>query len=149
MAIFYSFLLLMDGWSRLSMKWKRLSKRMDVPTGLTPHQSLKMYAIIIIEQLKLDPEGHLEVVALLENEERKQRGTFLHTAPEVAPIRAMTTIPKEALPPGKSFQGKGTKQWTSMIHKHQLLAGQQWKVVDEIEKPTEEDEPYQGGRLFF
>lgn len=61
----------------------------------------------------------------------------------------MTTIPKEALPTGKSFQGKGTKQWTSMIHKHQLLAGQQWKVVDEIEKPTEEDEPYQGGRLFF
>lgn len=149
MEIFSSFLRLMDGWSRLTKKLERFSKRINVLTGLTPRQSLPMYAIILIEQLKLDPQGHLEVIALLESEERKQRGTFLFTAPEVAPIRAKTTIPQEALPPGKSFQGKSTAQWTTMINQHQLFTGQQWKVVDEIEEPKEEDGPYKGGRLFF
>lgn len=149
MEIFYSFLRIMDGWSRLSMKLKKLSERINVLTGLSHPQSLQMYTIILIERMKLTPEADLEVTALLENEQREQRGTFLFTAPEVAPVRATTIIRKEALPHGKSFNGKGTKEWTSLIHQHQLLAGQQWKVIDEIEKPAEEDKPNQGGRLFF
>lgn len=149
MGIYSSFLRFMGGWFQLTTRFQKYLERMDVPTGPILLRSRKMYSIIIIEQLKLTPKGDLAVVALLENEERDQKGTFLFTAPAVAPIRAKSVIYKETLPPGVSFQGKGTREWKQLIDDHQLFIHQQWTVVDEIEQPREKDDPQSGGRLFF
>ncbi len=108
-----------------------------------------MHAIILVEQYKLNNNGDLEVTAILENESRESRGTYLFRAPEVAPIRATATIPHQALPPGVSFQGKGTQEWTELIDNYQLFLHQDWKPLDPTEPDEKKDEPRKGGRLFF
>ena len=108
-----------------------------------------MHAIILVEQYKLNNNGDLEVTAILENEQRDSRGTYLFQAPEVAPIRAKATIYKQTLPPGVSFQGKGTREWTEMIDRYQLFLNQDWKPLDSSGPDEKKDTPRKGGRLFF
>jgi hypothetical protein len=107
-----------------------------------------MHSIVLIESLKLQSDGHLHVIAILENERRDMRGTYLFTSPEVAPIRATTTIPSEALPPDKTFSGKSTTELANMIDRHQLVLHQEWKALDAEEAEPQRDD-YPGGRLFF
>ena len=87
-----------------------------------------MHTIILVEQYKLNNNGDLEVTAILENEQRDEKGTYLFRAPGVAPIRAKATIYRQTLPPGVSFQGKGTKEWTEMIDRYQLFLHQEMSV---------------------
>jgi hypothetical protein len=108
-----------------------------------------VHTIILVEQYKLNTNGDLEVTAILENEQRESKGTYLFRAPEVAPIRAKATIYKQTLPPGVSFQGKGTRELTEMIDRYQLFLNQDWKPLDSSGPDEKKDTPRKGGRLFF
>lgn len=108
-----------------------------------------MHTIILVEQYYLNNKGDLEVTAILENEQRDEKGTYLFRAPGVAPIRAKATIYKQTLPPGVSFQGKGAKEWTEMIDRYQLFLHQDWQPIDPAEPDEKKDKPRKGGRLFF
>jgi len=148
METFSSILQIMDGWSWVMKKFRMLFTRTNAPTGPTHRLLPPMHSIVIIEQLKLRSDGHLDVTAILENESRHKKGTYIFTPPDYAPIRAKTTIPSEALPPGKTFSGKSTTELANMIDRHQLFLHQQWKALDPEEAEPQRDD-YPGGRLFF
>lgn len=150
METFSSILRIMDGLSRAMKRFKMLFERTNAHTGHSHRLNHPMHSIVLIESLKLQSDGHLHVTAILENERRNMKGTYLFTSPEVAPIRATTTIPSEALPPNKTFSGKSTEELAAMIDRHQLFLHQEWKAIDPEEAaPKQEDPPYPGGRLFF
>lgn len=88
-----------------------------------------MHSIVIVESFQVNAAGHLNVIAILENEHRPTRGTFLTTSPDVAPIRATTTIHKECLPVGKHFYGKSKEQLAMLIDEHQLFLHQHWVLA--------------------
>ena len=150
METFSSILRIMDGLSRAMKRFKMLSERTNAHTGHSHRLNPPMHSIVLIERLNLQSDGHLHVTAILENERRDVKGTYLFTSPEVAPIRATTIIPSEALPPNKTFSGKNTDELAAMIDRHQLFLHQEWKAVDpEEEAAKQKDDPYPGGRLFF
>jgi len=149
MEIYFFILRIMDGWSRATTKLKKLLMRITAHIGRTHRQSRKMHSIVIIEKLKLRSDGHLDVTAILENEARHKRGTFLFSSPDYAPIRAKTTIPSEALPPGETFGGKSIPDLTAMLDRHQLFLHQEWKPVKEEEQQEPKKDDFPGGRLFF
>ena len=148
METFSSILRIMDGLSRATKRFKMLFERTNAHTGHSHRLNHPMHSIVLIESLKLQSDGHLHVTAILENERRDVRGTYLFTSPEVAPIRATTTIPSEALPPDKTFSGKSTTELANMIDRHQLFLHQEWKALDAEEAEPQRDD-YPGGRLFF
>jgi hypothetical protein len=150
METFSSILRIMDGLSRAMKRFKMLSERTNAHTGHSHRLNHPMHSIVLIERLNLQSDGHLHVTAILENERRDVKGTYLFTSPEVAPIRATTIIPSEALPPNKTFSGKNTDELAAMIDRHQLFLHQEWKAIDpEEEAAKQKDDPYPGGRLFF
>ena len=108
-----------------------------------------MHNIILIEDLTVDIKGNLDVTAILENEWRRKRGTYLFSSPDCAPLRATTTIFKECLPPGKTFRGLNRKQLVRLIDDYELFIHQEWKPLDPPVESTPEDNQYPGGRLFF
>jgi len=143
MEIFSSSLRIMDGLLQALKKFKKQSKRTNAPTGRTRHQPPAMHSIVVVEQFLVNAEGHLRVTAILENEERQNKGSFLFEPPAVAPIRAMTTIHKECLPVGKTFHGKSKQQLASLVDEHQLFLHQQWELA------PANSESESNGRLFY
>lgn len=149
MGIFSSSLRLMDGWLRLTKKLKTHLLKTFVLTGPSHLNTPLMHSIILIEKLEVNDVGDLEVTAVLENEWRNNKGTYIFSSPDVAPIRAIATVPYQALPPGETFRGKDRRQLTNMLDRYQLFYQQEWKAAPP-EVPTQQnDDPYPGGRLFF
>jgi hypothetical protein len=149
MEIFSFILRLMDGWSRLSMKLKKLSMRTDAHTGRTHHQFHQMHAIIYVEQFNVTSKGDLEVIAILENEGNRKGLSYIDTPPEVAPIRATAFIRKSALPPGRTFKGATQQQLVRLIEDYKLFLNQEWKPAPVELESDRGDKPNKGGRLFF
>ena len=149
MEIFSSILRLMDGWSRLSMKLKKLFMRMDAHTGLTHHQFRPMHAIIYVEEFNITSKGDLEVIAILENEGNRKGMSYIDNAPDVAPIRAKALIYKQILPPGEAFKGRTQHQLVQLIERHKLFLNQEWKPSPVKLESDQGDKPNKGGRLFF
>jgi len=148
MGTFCSLIKIMDGWSHIMKRCMNASKRINVHIGHTPHHHRQMHSIILVEEMNLRSDGHLDVIAILENESRHKMGTYIYTPPDYAPIRASTIISAEALPIGVTFAGKSREELGKMMDRHQLFLNQQWKVVGSGDtKPKADDLP--GGRLFF
>ena len=141
MEMFSSFLRLMDGWSRLSMKLKKLFMRTDAHTGRTHHQFQPMHAIIYVEQFNVTSKGDLEVIAVLENEGKRHGLSYLGQAPDVAPIRAKALIYKETLPPNKSFKGRSQHELVELIEQYKLFLHQEWKPCPLKLESYESDRP--------
>jgi len=149
METFSSILQLMDGWSRLSMKLKKLFMRTAAHTGPTHHQFLPMHAIIYVEKFDVTLKGDLEVTAVLENEGNRKGISYIDQAPDVAPIRAKALIYKEILPPGQSFKGQTEHQLVELIERHKLFLNQEWKPSPIKLESDRGDKPNKGGRLHF
>jgi len=88
-----------------------------------------MYRVILVEELNLRSDGNLDVVAILEDESRQRKASFLFTPPDCAPIRASTTLTSEALPVGIAFANKSRKELHDLIGQHQLFLHQKWQSV--------------------
>lgn len=149
MEMFSSILRLMDGWSRLSMKLKKLFMKTDAHTGRTHHQFRPMHAIIYVEEFNVTSKGDLEVIAVLENEGNRKGMSYVDNAPDVAPIRAKALIYKEILPPGETFRGCTQQQLVQLIERHKLFLNQEWKPSPIKLESDRGDKPNKGGRLFF
>lgn len=149
MEMFYFILRLMDGWSRLSMKLKKLFMRTAAHTGPTHHRFLPMHAIIYVEEFNVTSKGDLEVIAILENEGNRKGMSYIDNAPDVAPIRAKALIYKEILPPKETFKGRTNQQLVELIERHKLFLNQEWKPSPIKLESDRGDKPNKGGRLFF
>jgi len=149
MEIFSFILRLMDGWSRLSMRLKKLFTRTAAHTGRTHHPFQPMHAIIYVEQFNVTSKGDLEVIAILENEGNRKGMSYIDVAPEVAPIRAKAFIRKSALPPGGTFKGSTQHQLVQLIEDYKLFLNQEWKPAPLELESDHGDKPNKGGRLFF
>lgn len=108
-----------------------------------------MHNIIYVEKMEINNKGDLEVTAILENEGKRQGMTYIDQAPEVAPIRAKTTIFKEAFPARTILQNTDPEEMVRLIEDYKLFLHQEWKPVRSEVESNEGDKPQQGGRLFF
>jgi len=107
-----------------------------------------MHRVLLVEELNFRSDGHLDVIAVLENESRHKKSSFLFTAPDFAPIRASTILRSEALPVGITFANKSRQELHDLIGRHQLFLHQQWYAIDPAKTKSHQDD-HPGGRLFF
>jgi len=131
------------------MSFQKLSSKITAPIGRTHHLNPPMHAIILVEQFNVKRNGDLEVIALLENEGSRSGLSYIDKAPDVAPLRAKTTIYKDCLPPGRTFKGHSNQQLAEIIDEYKLFLHQHWEPLAGKVDSDGSDKPSKGGRLFF
>lgn len=87
------------------------------------------YSIILCGDFKVDSEGSLIIMAVLQNMGETIDANSRINPPDYSPMLCFTKIYPEYLPGNLEFKGKSHDELEELINRFNLLSNQVWKPI--------------------